>query len=252
MVFSDTTNLQGIVQDIDFLASSNISSYPLAQKTANVNRALDRAVQIILRSDGRWQWDDTNNTDLPIATTDLIINQQDYSFDSSFLDVTRVELKDSAGNWHFLQPFDQSDLNPTAYSPLPNGATGFAGITSDFSLTDFLKNAGTPIYYDKLADSVFLYPKPNYNGTASLKVYFQRKANYFVSSDTIKEAGIATQFHRYLSVSAAYDYALAKGLPKANSLRQEMIVLEKEIATFYNIRKKDEKVVLVARKTSSI
>ena len=252
MVFNDTTNQQGLYQDALYLVSQNSTSYPIADFTRNANRALDKVVSLILSSDGRWQWDDTNNTDLPIGVTDLTINQQDYTFDQEYLDITRIELKDSSGNWHFLTPFDQTDLNPTQYAALPNTAVGSAGITSDYSLTDFLKNPGQPIYYDKLGTSIFLYPKPNYSQVGSLKAYFQRKANYFVAGDTIKEPGFAKHLHRYLSLSAAYDYAVAKGLAKANQLRQEMLVMEKEITEFYNIRKKDEKVVLVARKTSSI
>ena len=68
MTYSD------ILSDIDFLVKSDSITYPIAQKTANVNRALDNVVSAILGADGRWQWDDTNYTDLPIGVTDLVAN----------------------------------------------------------------------------------------------------------------------------------------------------------------------------------
>mgnify|MGYP000894786700 FL=1 len=85
MVYNDPTTGQGIVQDIYFNCNADGNSYPLADVTRNVNRAYDKVVSRILTADGRWEFDDQNATDLPIGTTDLIANQQDYSFDPTFL-----------------------------------------------------------------------------------------------------------------------------------------------------------------------
>lgn len=243
MVFSDTTTNQGIVQEADFIASSNPTSFPIADKVRSANRALDKVVSLVLGADGRWQFDDNNQTDLPIGTTNLISGQQDYSFDSEFLVITRVEAKDSTGQWQRLVPFDQNDLNTPKFnvadSKIPGGV-----FTQGQSLTDFMGQSGTPLYYDKLANSIFLYPKPNYNSTAGLKVYFQRKPVYFDASDTIKQPGFAFHLHNYIPLSMAYDYALAKGLKKANQIRQEMLALEASIVEFYTYRPKDEQVVI--------
>ena len=65
MVFSDTSTKLGIVQDIDFLLFGNTvatSPYLIADKTRNVNRALDETVSLIMRSDARWKWDDDNQS----------------------------------------------------------------------------------------------------------------------------------------------------------------------------------------------
>lgn len=250
MIYSNPTTKEGIVQECDFLVSSNENTYPIEEKTRNANRALDKTISLILSADGRWQFDDTNYTDLPIATTDLVMSQQDYSFSTDMIMVTRVELKDPQGNWRFLQPFDQKDLQPEPAASLPRGGAGIVG--SNYSLTDFMETPGTPAYYDKMATSVFLYPKPNYNSTKGLKVFFQRQPNYFLTTDTTKEPGFAKHLHRYISLSMAHDYAVAKDLPKRNLLREEMLVMEKQIVETYAIRKKDERTRLIAKITRTI
>lgn len=255
MDFSNTTTNAGIVQDVDFLVNSTRSTFPLTSIASSANRASDEVISLILGSDGRWQYDDTNYTDLPIGTTNLVADQQDYSFDPEQIDVTRVECKDSSGNWRFLVPLDQKDLNPTTYAPLPTGTigVGFGPTGANYSLTDFLKTAGTPTYYDKIANSIFLYPKPSYNSTGGLKVYFQRKPSYFASTDTTKQPGFAKHLHRIISYKVAYDYAVAKLLApnKIQALINEITKMEQRIKDFYSSRKKDEKVVMIGRNTAS-
>jgi len=254
MDFSNTTTNDGIVQDVDFLVNSNRATFPLTSIASSANRASDEVVSIILGCDGRWQYDDTNYTDLPIGVTNLVANQQDYSFDPEQIDVTRVEVKDPNGSWLFLTPMDQKDLNPTSYAQLPTGGLGGSSVNGyNYSLTDFMSVAGTPIYYDKIANSIFLYPKPSYNSTGGLKVYFQRKPSYFASTDTTKQPGFAKHLHRIISFKVAYDYAVAKLLApnKIQSLSFEIQKMTQAIKDFYSSRKKDEKVVMVARNTPS-
>lgn len=222
MIYSDPTNKQGIVEDIDFLVDSDSVTYPIEQKTRNVNLALDKTVSLILGADGRWQWDDSNNTDLPIGTTDISASQQDYSFDNEYLVITRIQVKDPSGNWTDLTPIDGSD-------------------TEKLARTDLQGTTGTPTQYDKLGASIFLYPIPNYSSTGGLRAFFQRRADYFTISDTIKEPGFAKHLHRYLSLSAAWDFAFAKGLSKLNFIKSEMLIMEKNIQAFYSYRPKDER-----------
>src|SRR5512137_1242260 len=110
MQFTDSSGKQGIVEDIDFNCDTDSGTYPLAQKVRNVNNWYDKAIAIILGADGRWQWDDTNATDMPVATTSFVDGQQDYTLDTTFLKLLRVEAKDSSGNWVKLKPIDIADL----------------------------------------------------------------------------------------------------------------------------------------------
>lgn len=256
MDFSDTTNKQGLVEDCDFLVTSNVTSYPLANKAASANRYLDEAVSIILKTDGKWQWDDLTNTNESIGLADLTADTQEYPLTSAIwsiggaadaaltnvlLVLNRVEVKDTDGNWRVLMPLDQRDLMPIA----PGALTGTGDTTQgeEYSLTDFKKEAGTPIYYDKSGNNLNLYPKPNYTQANSLKVYMQRRANLFVSSDTTKRAGIAPHLHRFISYGMAYDYAIAKALAvnKITALLNGLNQYRSMIAEHYGMRQKEEK-----------
>lgn len=250
MQFNDVSGGQGLVQDAYFDvgldATTGPTAYPIADVTRNANNGLDKAVSLILNADGRWQFDDSNNPNLPIGTTDLdpnSTNQQDYSFDTTWLDITRVEIKDSLGNWRLLKPFDQTDLK----RGVQNSYETYL-IPGDVSLTDYLKTPGQPIMYDKIGNSIFLYPKPNYSQVQSLKVYFQRKMNYFVTTDTTKEPGFMSNLHKYISLCISIPYARLKTLPQLNALLMEQLKYEGDpekgiigmIQTAYAIRSKDE------------
>lgn len=228
MVFSDSTYNQGIVEETRWLVGANSTSYPITDLTRNVNRWFDKAVSLIFKSSGRWQWDDNNQTTYPQATTNLVSGQQDYTLDVSHLRVERVEYKNQQGSWTKLKAFDPKDLQ-------------------DGSLEGFNTTDGEPQYYDVVANSVFLYPASSYSQDASLKIWFQRAGSYFVTTDTTKKAGFAEIFHRYLSLGAGYDYALKNGLTLRNQLREEISAMEEEIKDFYMQRQKDEHIKLSVR-----
>jgi hypothetical protein len=232
MQFNDSSGGQGIVQDVYFNVHANSTTYLIADLTRNANAALDKVVSLILGADGRWQFDDKNSTDLPIGTTNLVANQQDYSFDTEYLVILDVICSDQNGNDIRLIPIDNADLG------------------KEEALTQFMNVAGTPQYYDKVGDSILLYPKPSYSYTGGLKAYFQRKISYFSTSDTTKEPGFAKHLHKYISLFASYEYARTKGLKVAEQLKRDMLFYEGngsdpgEIRRFYSYREKDDRKVL--------
>lgn len=248
MQFNDTTTKQGIVQDTYFEASANTSSYPIADVVRNSNTALDNVVTLILGADGRWQFDDTNSTDLPIGTTALVSGQQDYSFDSEYLVIKSIECSDSNGRWIKLEPIDNYD--------------------EDVALSQFETTNGIPKYYDKMGESILLYPAPNYSiapddaTPGGLRAYFQRKIDYFVANDTVKEPGFAKHLHKYIPLYNAYVYACAKNLPKQASLERRLRFYEGTkliggndagaITKFYSYREKDRVKRITTRPVYSI
>lgn len=227
MQYNDVSGGQGIVQEIDFLVNTDSVKFPIEDKTRIINRWYERTLGRILETDGRWQFDDTNYITLPIATTNLVLGQQDYAYDPKHLRVTRMEIQDTSGQWRWLQPIDQNDVRWT-------------------SITQLGAQTGTPQWYDKLSNSVFLYPRPNYNATAGLKVYYERMAELFTITDTTKQPGFANIFHRLLAVGPAYEYATANNLNtnKIKLLRDEVVLLENDIKEFYSKKSKDEQVSL--------
>lgn len=250
--FSDTANKQGLIQDCEYQLfgdsgygriSGNTSL--LATFTRLLNEALNQVATLVMQSDNRWQWDDINNTDLSIATTSLVTTlgseQQDYTFDVSFLKINRVEVLDSTGAWTLLRPIDQADVY-------------------DQSLTDFLKEPGMPQYYDKIGNSVFLYPKPLDTAVTAqngLKVWFQRPPSYFTASDTTKEPGINSLFHRLVSTIASLDYATTNSMPIAGGVMRggyktgllaKVDELKQDLVDSYALRNKDDHARVSAKK----
>lgn len=218
----DYTTLQA---DVDFLVDTDSNTYSVADKLRNFNIALDEVSGIIVGCDGEWQWDDTNYTDLPIGLAQLNSGQTDYSFADDHLVIEAIEVKLPTNEWRRLKPIDlYPEYNQQSKS----------------SITDYLSTPGLPEYYDKVGDSIFLYPAPNYSQSASLKAFFQRKADPFVIGDTTKKPGFASHLHRILSISVAYDWAVAKQHSKLNWLLNEKNRYIAMLKAFYTVRTKDQ------------
>ena len=225
MQFNNETNNNDLVSDVGFILTgsySGTSDYNINDITRNINRWLDRAVSLILLSDSKWEWDDTNQTDLPIGTTALVVNQRDYSISGTgFLKVLKVECKDSADNWHPLIQIDATQRKRTL-------------------LDDPNETAGTPYRFDLRYNSLFLFPKPSYASSGGLKIYYQRVCDYFVVGDEAQEPGFAAPFHRLLSYGAALDYAISQNMSGKIALcREEIMKLETGLISHYANRNKD-------------
>lgn len=238
MQFSDTTNLTGIVEKLGELTdtqSASTGAYTLKKKTNDINQALDEYFMMAVRSSGTWEVDDTNHTDYPIITTNIIASQQDYSFTvdetgNQIWDIFRVEAKDANGTWQLLESYDE-----------------YAETTS---LSQQSTETGTPIRYSKTANGIFLDRTPNYNSTNGLKVYFSRTGSYFVSTDTTKTPGIPNTFHKFLAYLPAYWYWLPKDSQKATLFKAEVDRQIKDIEDYHSQRTRDEKPRLVVTQNS--
>jgi len=226
MQFNDTTTKMGIIQDCEMLLAmtdGNISGNATLIKifTRLINSWYRRVNSIIWEVTGDWEYDDSNWTDLPIATTDLVDEQQDYEIPSTAQKVDRVEVKDSEGNYQLITPIDKSQIKTSA-------------------MTEFEETSGMPIYYDLLGRSLFLYPKPDAASvtlTAGLKIYVSRDVDAFLYTDTTKEPGFVSNFHRILSLGASYDYAFSYEMgTKANFLKGQINELREELRDFYGAR----------------
>lgn len=225
MQFSDTTNLTGLVEDIDFICGTDATSYPLKDKTRNMNRWYSKAVAWVLKAAGNWQYDDSNHTDLPILTETLVADQRDYTLPSDILKLQRVEVKDSAGNWSVVKPIDQSQMS--------------------VAIEEFQETSGIPEWYDLKGNSIYLYPAADTSQvTASegLKIYISREFDAFVSTDTTQEPGLIELVHRILSLGASFDWLLVNSTrEKSDSTRREITDLKGDLLEFYGDRDRDTK-----------
>lgn len=219
LTFTQITNL------IDRNCKSNTSTYSLANKVADINLALDYVWATIFECGGTWQFDDSNQIDYPIITTDLISGQRDYDFVSDeqgnlILDIYKVLVAQPDGTFVEIKPVDAQSDN----------VTGFY---------DGLDVQGTPTEYDKTGRAIFLNAIPNYTISDGLKIYINREGSYFTTADTTKKAGFAGLFHEFLALRPSYQYAYRNGLPQTKTLQSEMLQMEKNIRDYYGAREKD-------------
>lgn len=189
MEFSNSVNGNGLLQDVDFLCQTTTASYPLVDKVRNINNHYLNVNRLIWETAEGWQYDDSNKTDLPIATTTLVHNQKNYTVPSTAQRIQRVEVKDINGNWKLLSQIDVNDIKD--------------------SINEYMDTPGMPIYYDLIADSVFLYPSPSsafVAGADDMQLYFDRTVTLFTSASTTASPGFSEPFHRILSLGASIDF----------------------------------------------
>lgn len=223
-------SISELVKDVKFWitgSGTGTTDYTDADILRSINIYYDEVVSLILKADGRWEFDDENFTTLPVATTDLVSGQADYEISGeTFLTLQRVEIKDTNGNGVQLMPISQEDRIGVA-------------------MTEWAKTNAQPEVYDKVGNSIIFYPTPNYSSTGGIKTYYQRPGSLFTSGEMstgTKTPGFNPLYHRYLSMGAAADYASINGLTEIlQILLSKMAQMKVDIISSYSKRNKDEK-----------
>lgn len=238
LVFSDTTNRSGIIQLIEKnlkLNNGEISGNPDTFKefTADINLALDNALSIIFKADGRWQFDDSNHESFPVVTTNLEASKRVYVLpEDVFLKIHRVFVRLPGDNANYVE------VLPVDVQTERGGTLGF---------WDGSDVAAIPLYYDKTGNGIFLDPIPSYNQDDGIKIYIAREGTYFTTSDTDKKPGFASLYHEYLVYNPCYKYAIRHGLKTINTFRDAMARLEEDIKSHYGSRENDVRAKITPR-----
>lgn len=165
---------RGLVQRLDKLCDTDIISYPLKDKVADLNDALDWYFSVAFDADGQWKFDDINQTSPPIDTQNIVSGTNRYKFSSfteKILNLIKLEVLDSDGNGLILIPETLEDLSGS-----------FEELYLDSG------NTGTPTHYIKYGDFIYLRPFPDYSETNGLKAYFNRPASKFEFVSCVAEA----------------------------------------------------------------
>lgn len=213
---------------------TNSTSMPAALLNVYIQPAVSKAIAKILIAGGRWQFDDSNRMDLPIATANLVASQGDYSLSALHLAIERVELKDANGNWKRLTPIDQQDLKGARES----------------AMAAYKATPGIPEEYDILGSSLVLKPAPSYSLASALRVFFSRAQLDFDFTDEkftddtgsiSSSPGFNSLFHDLIPLIAAYDYCVIN-LPELVAGYAAQITSDvNDLTTFYTTRNKDER-----------
>lgn len=198
----------------------------LKELTADVNLAIDDYTAMMIQVSGMWKGDDSNHTDYPEITTNIVANQRDYTLltdenGNLILDIYKVYYKNGDA-YKLLTPYD-SDTEKEAST-----------------FTDGLNATGIPSKYDKTANAIRLDVLPTANITDGLKVSINREASYFTSSDATKKAGFPALHHKYFYLRPALDYARRNTLTSYPRIEAEVMKAEREIKEYFDRRAKDE------------
>ena len=107
MVLNDTVTQQGLIQDCETLTglgknaiSGNTDKRLEFTRLLNVRYRM--ADNEIWKAAGDWDFDDSNATTLPVATTTLVAAQADYALPSTARKIERVEVLDSDGDYQLV------------------------------------------------------------------------------------------------------------------------------------------------------
>lgn len=198
MQFSSTSNKNGIVQLVERLCKLGDGGITndttlFKQVTGDINQAYREVGSALLRSDRRWKWDDTNWTDFPIATIDLVNNQRDYTLPAStsggnastLWKVSLVEILGTDGKYHKIDLAEDGTLETT--------------------------DTGTPTEYRLIGNSIRLQNIPTTSTvtlTAGLRITFQRSIVEFTTSSTTEQPGFMDSYHDLLAYKASSTYLL--------------------------------------------
>jgi hypothetical protein len=205
MQFSDTSTKQGIVEEVRWETDTDTESFPIEDITRQANMAMDEYFSIAMN-------DDKNQSDFPVATTNIVSGQQDYSAPDDLIDFVILKAKNPAGDWMILDRIYQSESD-TAFE-------------EEFA-------TGTPQKYQYKENSFFLYPTPNYNSTAGLKIEYKRNPAYFLTTDTTKVPGIPYSHHKFVSKFISFSLASKKSMDIAERLYRDLEKMRQDIRMYW-------------------
>lgn len=225
MQFNDTSNLTGLVQEAERITQLGVAGISgntnlLKAFTARFNIALDRFFTLAFKSDGRWSFDDLNQTTAPLESINLVSGTEKYALDtftSEIIGILRVEILDSTGVGKVLKRFDPNTVSVQ-------------------SLPQYNSVAGTPDSYNLFGKYIYLYPKPSYSSTGGLSLYIQRNKSAFVSTDTTKAPGIPSIFHEFLARYASLPFLIERQMSSRLDVSAQIQADEDAIIAYFSHR----------------
>ena len=210
---------------ITFYTSLDTAIYLPADRLVAINNAYDKLHSIILDSQDEWDFDDSNYTDLPIATTTLTANTNTLALPPTIYRLNKTEINYGSGYVKALP----LDLNETGLSE-----------------AEVLEraNANTP-YYRVFGNVIKFYPTPTTDATVQL--YFDREIEKFTSAEVTtgtKVPGFDALFHDYIVLQASIDGAVKYNLNNLNVLETKAQEMEQRIRKYYGKKTTDRKLKL--------
>lgn len=163
----------GLIDEVLRICGTTSSVYSNKAIISRLNNSLDTYWQLASDSASKATFDDTNNTNIPVETQNLVSGTNAYkisSFTDKVLQTLKLSVLDSAGL--------ERDLMREEFDSL-----------YDFNQVYTTGITGIPETYTIIGDYIYLYPCPNYAYTAGLKAYVNRELSKFnFQSFTVTQA----------------------------------------------------------------
>ena len=213
-----------IILEARALVDADSNSMPDALVLRRLNSAYEKWVGKLITLDTNWLFGDSNYTSLPTGLSNLVAGTQSYQFNSGWLTVQSVKVKDVNGDWVELTRRDLKDLEP---------------------IEEYQATNGLPSEYAVREDFILLFPAPaaaDVTTTNGLQVVYQRTADVFTAAQITtgtKTPGFASPFHYLLSYEIAEPYAAQYKKDRVPFIEAKIQQLGKDLLDFYSKRDKD-------------
>ena len=219
MQFSDTSTLQGLLQDIDFRCSSSSTRYLTADKVRNINNEYDKVIEFMTRNGTNIKWADSDNETAPYNFTDYNV-----ASGTATIEITkpfrfqRAEITDGAGKISEVTLISSDDI--------------------EGAIQNYQTTTGTPKEMTIDGDSATLYPTPNFTVTGGLRVYGQDEPTLFAAANTTELPQLPRFVHSLLSIGASLHYCNIYKKDRVASLIIEKRELETRFSDYLRTRDK--------------
>ncbi len=207
-----------------FITDTDTTTFTNSDLDASLNMYYDLFVSEIIDAMDEWDFS------AEIATTDLVANQQEYTFPTDILKIKRVEVTYDGSNWKKAEPMDVNEVGT---------ATDATTVGGHFTQSE--------PYFDLMDTGMMLYPIPSSAVTGGLKIWYEKLAAQ-LSSDT-DEPSIARPFHKGLCYGAAKDYFekyidVGSNSTKAQTAGNNLETIIQRAKVFYRKKNQDRQYVI--------
>lgn len=214
-----------LIDHLRFLSGTRTNSLTDADARRLLNFAIDHYSHIAMTSDGKWQVDDSQNTDQPIATTTLSATKNQLELQPAFLSIHWVEIEDGSGNKHRVRPHDRRFAEQTTPQSSKTGRPQFY----DYN--------GGILTFDRYADTSY-----------TVRVFFTRAFSHLTSDGGDSQTvGVPTIHTEYLVMYAMHRLGLKTADENRAQVRQELEQMERDIRVFYGRRDEDTENRIIGR-----
>lgn len=183
MQLNDTTNDQGIYQDIDWKCGTDTGTFPENDKKRLVNLQYEQVQHLILLAMG--SWDENQST----VTLDLVANTRAYNFASSYLQVKKVQINFGDGVYVEAEPIDERNLT--------------TDLTTEAQIQAAFSNNNPK--YQLIGDSIKIYSGEISAVSSGIKIWVEVYKDTLTNNTDVPK--IPSAFHEILSLGPSISWA---------------------------------------------